>query len=565
MEATSTSPSATAAGDASQDGAGSRFARRPDAKHLGRYVASLAALALVYVAAARLGLMVDAIAGFATLVWAPTGIALAALLVSGYRLWPAIFVGAFAVNVWTGAPLLAALGIAAGNTLEAVAGAWAVRRIRGFRLALDRMQDVVAIIVFAAVLSTTISASIGVASLFLAGVVAPSQMLIAWRAWWLGDLVGALVVAPLLLVWLATRPIALPPRRSVEGALLIVTLIAANTYLFGGSASGDMPALEQTYLVFPPLIWAAIRFGQCGAVTASFLTTVVAVWGTVSGHGPFARPVLHQSLLTLQTFIAVATATFLVLGASVAERRRTEEWLRRAREIAEEANRAKSEFLAVMSHELRTPLNAISGYVELIAMELGGPVTQKQRDFLGRIQSSQKHLLSVIEDVLGFARLETGRLTFAMQPVIVYDALVALEAMVEPELRKKQLTFTCDVRETALTAWADPEKLRQILLNLLANGMKFTPEGGRINIGAARERDRVRVWVTDSGIGIPSDQLQRVFDPFFQVDRGATRNYSGVGLGLAIARDLARAMQGELWLESTPGQGSTAWLVLPTA
>jgi signal transduction histidine kinase len=152
-----------------------------------------------------------------------------------------------------------------------------------------------------------------------------------------------------------------------------------------------------------------------------------------------------------------------------------------------------------------------------------------------------------------------------MQPVLVYDVILSLEAMVEPELRKRQLTFSHQVPEPNLVAWADPEKLRQILLNLLANGMKFTPEGGRISIGAERDGDKVRMWVSDTGIGIPSEQLQQVFDPFFQVERGPTRRYSGVGLGLSISRDLARAMKGALWLESTPGQGSTAWLILPVA
>ena len=539
--------------------------RRPDRTSTVRYLGGLMALAAIYVGAARLGLMVDAIAGFATLVWAPTGIALAACVTYGTRLWPAVFVAAFAVNMWTGAPLLAALGIAAGNTLEAIIGTWAVRQIHGFRPALDRLQDVVGITVLCAVGSTMISASVGVASLYLTGVAAPSQVLVAWRAWWLGDLVGALVVAPLVLVWIAARPSRLTQSQVMEGLILGATLLAIDVYVFGGFASGEMAALEQTYLVFPPLIWAALRFGQFGAVTASFLTTVLAVWGTVSGTGPFAQPVLHQSLLALQTFIAVATATFLVLGACVAARHRTEEHLRQARELAEQANRSKSEFLAVMSHELRTPLNAISGYVDLLSMELGGPVTPKQRDFLGRIQNSQKHLLSVIEEVLGFARLEGGHLSFTMQPVLVYDAILSLETMLEPELRKRQLTFTRQVPEAKLVAWADPEKLRQILLNLLANGMKFTPEGGRISIGADRDGDTVRMWVSDTGIGIPSDQLKQVFDPFFQVDRGPTRRYSGVGLGLSISRDLARAMKGELWLESTPGQGSTAWLILPVA
>jgi len=275
--------------------------------------------------------------------------------------------------------------------------------------------------------------------------------------------------------------------------------------------------------------------------------------------------VLHQGLFALQTFIAVATTTFLLLGASVAEHHRSEEWLRRAREIAEEANRAKSDFLAVMSHELRTPLNAISGYVELLDMQIAGPVTEQQRNYLSRIQNSEQHLLALLEDVLGFARLETGRLAVSVQPVIVYDAIVALEGMLELEMQKKRLTFGRPTPDPSLVARADPEKLRQILLNLLANGVKFTPEGGQITVGAERVRDMVRVWVKDTGIGIPSDQLNNVFDPFYQVERGPTRKYPGMGLGLAIARDLARAMKGDVWLESTPGQGSTAWLALPAA
>src|SRR5438105_5168842 len=375
-----------------------------------RYITALLILAIVYTAAARAGLMLDAIAGFATLVWAPTGIALAAMLIWGSWLWPAVFVGAFAVNLWTGAPVLAALGIACGNTLEAVAGAFVLRRIPGFRLALDRLEDVASLVILAAGLCTTISASIGVASLALAGTLAPIQIAAAWRAWWLGDLVGALVVAPLLLIWYGARIHPQSGRRVAEVVVLSAMLLSVDFYIFGGLALGGAASIEQTYLVFPALIYAALRFGQRGAVTGVFVTMVIAVWATVSGHGPFARPVLHQGLFALQTFMAVATATFLVFGATVAERQRTEEWLRHAREIAEEANRAKSEFLAVMSHELRTPLNAISGYAELLTMELAGPVTEKQREYLSRIHSSHQHLLSLIENVLGFARLETGRL-----------------------------------------------------------------------------------------------------------------------------------------------------------
>lgn len=167
--------------------------------------------------------------------------------------------------------------------------------------------------------------------------------------------------------------------------------------------------------------------------------------------------------------------------------------------------------------------------------------------------------------MLGFARLESGRLALSLQPVMVYDAIVTLESMLQLELQKKRLAFDYRVPDIRLVALADPDKLRQILLNFVANGVKFTPEGGRITVGAERENDRIRMWVTDTGIGIPADQLTNVFEPFFQVDHGPQRKYPGMGLGLAIVRDLARAMNGEVWMDSTPGVGTTAWLALPAA
>ena len=536
--------------------------RPADSRSTVRYVIALVLLATMYAVAARAGLLLDAIGGFATLVWAPTGIAIAALLLFGLRLWPAVFVGAFVANTLTGASVLTALGIACGNTLEAVVAAVILTRTPGFRLSLDRLEDVARFVIAAAVLCSAISATIGISTLLLAGTITTSQIAIAWRAWWLGDLVGALVVAPMLLVWLSQRPLGFQRHQITEGVVLLLALISICVYIFGQDTLGRHSP-EQTYLVFPALIFAALRFGQRGAVTAVFVTTIAAVWGTALGHGPFARPVLNQGLFALQTFMAVATATFLVLGASVAEQRRTEDWLRRARELAEAANHAKSDFLAVMSHELRTPLNAISGYVDLLDMQVAGPVTDTQRNYLSRIQTSQRHLQSLLEDVIGFARLESGRLTLSLQPVMVYDAIVTLENMLLVEMQKKRLTFDLRLADNRLVALADPDKLRQILLNLVANGVKFTPEGGRITVGAEREQNRIRMWVSDTGIGIPSDQIENVFEPFYQVDHGPKRKYAGMGLGLAIARDLARAMNGELWMESTVGTGTTAWLVLP--
>ena len=522
-------------------------------------------LAVVYVAAARFGLTLDAVAGFATLVWPPTGIALAALLFLGYRVWPGVFIGAFVANVLAGASPLVALGIGIGNTLEAVIGAYALRRIPGFRPSLERLVDVIALIVLAAILSTMVSATIGVSSLYLGGRVTPDQLGATWRAWWVGDLIANLIVAPAILV-AATRTIRRPARhRVLEATMLTVTVIVVNYFIFRNIATSHTGAFSWAYVVFPTLIWAAVRFGQVGAVSMTFLTTVMAIWGTVSGFGPFSHPVLHESLFALQAFMGVIAATFLVLGACIAEHHRAQTKLRHAHETVAEANRTKSDFLAVMSHELRTPLNAISGYVELMSLEMTDPITPTQREYLSRIRSNQRQLLSMIEDVLSFTKIEAGHMTVSLQPVLLRDLLDGLEALVEPELRRKQITFQCEPCDPSLAVRADPDRLRQILVNLVGNAVKFTPAGGHIQISAARWQSWAQIRVSDTGIGIPVDQLERVFEPFFQVERGSTRTYPGVGLGLAIARDFARTMGGELRLESHPGKGTTASLELPVA
>ncbi|HEY7924602.1 MAG: MASE1 domain-containing protein [Burkholderiales bacterium] len=282
-------------------------------------VPSLALLTVVYFAAARLGLQVAYLNPSATPVWPPTGIALAALLVLGYRVSPAIWLGAFLANLATTGSLVSSAGIAVGNTAEALAGAWLVNRFAGGRHAVERSADLFKFAVLAAV-STSISATLGVLSLSADGFVQPGTHGAVWLTWWLGDLVGALIVAPLVLLWSADWRLRFSPVRAGEATALLLAVLAGGLVMFGGF----LPPFPLTFLALPLLLWPAFRFGSREAVTVAALLGVIAVAGTLRGVGSFAGGSPNHSLLLLQSFMGVSTLTALAVAGEVAERKRLE-------------------------------------------------------------------------------------------------------------------------------------------------------------------------------------------------------------------------------------------------
>jgi PAS domain S-box-containing protein len=253
----------------------------------------------------------------------------------------------------------------------------------------------------------------------------------------------------------------------------------------------------------------------------------------------------------------------LAISVDVTERQHLLRAEQLARSAAEAANQTKTDFLATMSHELRTPLNAIAGYAELMELGIHGPITDQQRESISRIQRSQRHLLSLINDVLNFAKLEAGRVEYHLTNIPVRAAVDDLEALILPQLRAKSLSFDRSACSDGRVVRADGEKLQQILLNLLSNAIKFTASGGAITLRCEESGDFVCIVVRDTGIGIAADRLYQVFSPFVQIDRRLNSGHEGTGLGLAISRDLARGMGGDVTVESTPGVGSTFSLLLP--
>ena len=274
------------------------------------------------------------------------------------------------------------------------------------------------------------------------------------------------------------------------------------------------------------------------------------------------------NITLLERPVRVATLTTILKSAIRARERQLDVRdlvlsERAARRQAEEANKAKSQFLATMSHELRTPLNAIAGYAQILELGLRGPLTKPQLEDLERIDRSQRHLLALINDILNFAKIEAGRVEVETATVDVAKLLEGLREFVEPQLQEKNLKFEqCSDAEN-LRACADPDKARQILINLLSNAIKFTPREGTIKIDCVGDDSTVTISVADNGDGIPADKLEAIFEPFVQVGREFSTGQSGTGLGLAISRDLARRMGGDITVQSEQGEGSVFSLILP--
>jgi signal transduction histidine kinase len=517
-------------------------------KPASRLAFGLVLLFIAYFVTARLGLLVDAVAGFATLVWPPTGIALVALRLFGFRLWPAVFAGALCVNLAAGASFLAACGMASGNTLEALAGSALLGLVR-FDPRMERIVDVLALIFLAAICSTFLSAAIGVSSLSLAGIVSPDGAGRALRAWWLGDALGDLVVAPLLFVFWARQPLRRNASMVLEPLLLALALIGVGLLVFGNLFGGALHLPKHPYLLFPLLAWAALRFGQYGAAISVFIVSAVALAGTTLGYGPFVQPVLADSLLDVQAFMAVAAATTLLLGAAIAERNRAVE--------------ARDEFLSIASHELRTPLTALSLHVQRLVHRLHRPEAAPDREDMIQSMESANRLVArlgkMIGELLEVSRVAMGSLKLQREDMDL--AAAVRECLVRFESQLAGAGCRVEVQaDGELTGRWDPARLEQVIDNLISNAVKYGA-GKPVEVRLRERGERVVMEVRDHGIGIePADQA-RVFERF---ERAVSRRqFGGFGLGLWITRRVVEAHGGSIELTSEPGRGSAFTVELP--
>jgi PAS domain S-box-containing protein len=637
-------------------------------------------IAIVYFAGAELGLSLASLHSNVTSVWPPTGIAIASLLIFGRQVWPGVFLGALAANLLTSIPIASSLGIATGNTLEALVAYWLLRRTPRWRGTFESVSDVMMFLVYAVVLAPLVAATIGSLSVCFGDPRQWAGFTSLWLTWWMGDGFGALIVAPLLLSW--SSPGRIKSRDLPEIAALFVLLLIVVLIVFGGWFPGPVKTYPLAYLCLPCLLWAALKFDQRIVTSAIVLMAGVAVWGAQQGYGPFVQTGSNVSLLLLTSFVGTSSLMTLIVAAITGERRkaeadksklgselelqrrriedivghvpgvvweswgqpdtanqrvdfisshvekmlgyRQEEWLSKpdfgisivhsddkervareaaaifasgkggsirfrwihkdghevwveahsivvsdesgplgmrgvtmditasveveieraelleresdARQQAEETSRLKEEFLATVSHELRTPLNAVIGWARLLRTgQLDNDGSAHAIEVIERNAAAQRQ---IIEDLLDVSRIVTGKLRINTQPVDVLLAIHAAIDAVRPAAEAKQISISTHVEAPESIVRADTERLQQILWNLLANAVKFTPSRGVVDVYLERYESFAEIRIEDSGPGVPPQFLPRIFERFSQADGSSTRTHGGLGLGLAIVRHL---------------------------
>jgi len=656
-----------------------------------RYWLGVLGIASAYVAAAKLGLDLSVAHGVITPVWAPSGIALASLVLFGRRFWPAVALGALIANATSGADPLVAAGIAVGNTLEAVVGAYLLERA-GFRPSLDRVRHVLQLVVFGAGLATLISATNGVTVLVLSGN-APSSLGSDWLLWWFGDAVGILLVAPLLLVAFSTERSRPSRARLLEAVVLVGCLVTVSALVFLGGA------WHYPYLIFPLLLWAALRFRQLGAAASSFIVGAIATWGTVAGTVPFGANGTTERVQVIQALVSVLTIALLIVGATLAEREAANEKLRQtAAQLSEaqalahlgswewdiaadevtwsdelyriwgiapaefgasqfayletvhpddqarvktivdravetgrdaeydcrilradgaervvharckvitdrsgqptkmigtaqdvtaqkeieagrerllakertqnarlrELDRMKDTFLASVSHELRTPLTSILGFIALLGNDDEQELTLTQRSYLAIVERNSQRLERLVSDLLFVA--QTGGEHPALQPSVV-DLRAVVADCVESMRRgadEAGIELVLAGRQVPAVE-GDPAWLEQVVENLVSNAIKYSTDGGRVEVCTTSVAGHAVLEVTDSGIGVPRAEQPYVFERFFRSSNAAERAIQGTGLGLAIAKVIVEAHGGTISLESGEAKGTTVRVELPLA
>ncbi len=532
-----------------------------------KYALHSALLFCAYYFSAQWALDVYAVHQFAAPIWPPSGIALTALFFGGYRLWPAIAFAAFFVNYSLEAPLLAAIGVALGNTLEAWIACYLLKSLR-FSPLLNKLSDSVGFIA-TAFSAPFISAVIGPTVLLLFNVVTRQDLPLTSITWWIGDVLGILVLAPFLLRWFSrsvfdmrrTIPLA------VEAIVFFIITIVISILIFLDPIP-QFSAYSLPYLVFIPLTWGALRIGPRFVTSAIVIVAAIATMGTLINLGQLVATSSKNELVLLQLFLINVSTIFLLFVAAVEERKETNVILRKNVESLKKdvskmssEDRAKNEFIAILSHELRNPLAPVLSSLEL--MRLDTAASPAIRESIDAMQGHINRITRLLDDLLDITRISQKKFTLDMKKVDLRAIVEHSTAMTEDTFKKRSQVLSATLPQDPLLVYADPLRLEQVVVNLLNNAAKYTELGGRISVLLERVATGAEIRIRDSGIGIERNKQREIFEPFRQVNGSDGK---GLGIGLSLAKRFVELHSGTISVESEGlGRGSEFIVFLPLA
>jgi signal transduction histidine kinase len=532
------------------------------------------------VVAGRLGLVLADFQRNATLIWAPTGLSLAVLVLFGWRVWPGVLLGAAITNAMIlSTPPAAVAAIAIGNTLEAVVGATLLERLARFDSAFARLRDVVAFLIYGVLLSTLVSATIGVGALHLSGAIAAHDFGAVWLIWWLGDAGGAVVVAPLLLVGIRGRPPWAAIARRVETWFVAALLVGLLNFAFVGPIPEPTHALLPALLVFPVLVWAGLRLGPRGAIVGSFVAGVVAVVGTVRGLGPFAIVGLTERLYLVWAYVSAMGAVTMILAAAVAERELAELAKQQGEERVRDCNQTQHtrrlESLGLLAggvaHDFNNLLVVIRSNAELLRRVPHHDLVQRSA-MLDEIEAASVQATNLCRQLLTYAghnRVDKQRLDLQ---AIIADTLPLVRSSTPPSIALELVGGDVQAIE------GDDTQVRQLLMNLVINAIESIGDrGGWVRVSSCTRELSQRyldetflhsdapagryavLEVADNGSGMTPEAMAHIFDPFF------TTKKAGRGLGMAMVLSTVNAHEGAIKVRSQPGEGTTFEVLFPVA
>jgi signal transduction histidine kinase len=531
------------------------------------FVANIVVFSAIYYFFGKFGLSLAFIQANATAIWPPSGIALVGLLLFGWQLWPAVFIGAFLVNVTTTAtPIGASIGIAIGNTLEAVIGAFLARRFCGGAAAFEQVRSICKFMVLVAVLSTTVSASIGVTSLYRYHLIGTGKVFSVWLTWWLGDMMSIVMLASLLLIW-SNRPLQFKRHLALEWIVLIVLVFLLSQVVFGGWLPMVAQSYPLEYVVIPCLLLAAFRHGQVGSALAACEMSMLAVRGTLNGFGPFASHPPNESLLLLQVFMGTTMVITLVVAAVIRAQRQAEDAMLRTHheligstERLIEQSKDLEQFAYVASHDLREPLRKISAYVDLLALRSEGKLDQEASHCLKAISDSTMRLNRLIGDLLNYSRL--GKEQEIAEPVLLDEVMKQVLSDLEPLIKESNAIV---IHSGLQPIEVHPTHAYQLLQNLVTNAIKFRKPSVAplVQISSRQNDGMVEVTVQDNGMGIDPKYHDQIFQIFRRLN--SREKFAGTGIGLAICKRIVEFHGGRIWVTSEEGKGSSFVFTLPVS